>query len=64
MVLRSPVIGPFTHEVTQMLRLRNPANEAMAFKVRYGGRSSEKANICSDLYLGQNDGSKTILRQT
>ena len=25
--------GPFTHEVTQLLRLRNPTNDPIAFKV-------------------------------
>ncbi len=26
-------LGPFTHEVTQLLRLRNPSNDPIAFKV-------------------------------
>lgn len=26
-------LGPFTHEVTQMLRLGNPSNDPIAFKV-------------------------------
>lgn len=25
--------GPFTHEVTQLLRLRNPSSDPIAFKV-------------------------------
>jgi len=28
------VLGPFTHEVQQMLRLRNPTTDPVAFKVR------------------------------
>lgn len=26
-------LGPFTHEVTQLLRLGNPSNDPIAFKV-------------------------------
>lgn len=31
--LMETITGPFTHEVTQMLRLRNPSNDPIAFKV-------------------------------
>lgn len=31
--LMETTAGPFTHEVTQTLRLRNPGNDPIAFKV-------------------------------
>lgn len=33
MILAS-ALGPFTHEVSQILRLHNPTSDAIAFKVK------------------------------